>query len=80
MKSLTLYSSPECCLCDDALEIIREVAIDKAITAAKVNIFEDKQLLVKYRFTIPVVKDPESNREISWPFDKDQFINWVDSL
>lgn len=80
MKELILFSSKECCLCDDAIDLMARSACQKRFTVKKVDIYTDKQLLVKYRTKIPVVKDSSAQAELGWPFDQSRFENWFKSL
>lgn len=79
---VTLYSSPECCLCDDAMLLLDECRSEEACTidVTKKNIYEDKSLLVKYKFNIPVLKKIGLSRELKWPFDRAQLIAWLKEL
>lgn len=71
MLQVTLFSSPDCCLCDDALDLLIRVARDRALDIAKRNIYEDKGLMIKYRHSIPVVKIGSDGLELNWPFNED---------
>lgn len=80
MLKLELFSSSDCCLCDDALKIIESLSSEKKLRVDKVDIYQNKSLLIKYRVSIPVVKHADSDSEIRWPFDLEQFSNWLKSL
>ena len=80
MRQLVLYSSQECCLCEQALFILREAQADWDISVKKIDIFKDKSLLIKYRTSIPVVEDLESGELIYWPFDQAIFESWLKTL
>jgi len=80
MKELVLFSSKACCLCDEAMSLIERSALKQSLSIKKVDIYTDKQLLIRYRTTIPVVRDVQSESEIGWPFDIDSFDSWLRSL
>ena len=55
MRTVTLYSKPECCLCDEALEVIDRVRGQHPFELVKVNIDTDERLSALHRERIPVV-------------------------
>jgi glutaredoxin len=55
MRTVTLYSKPECCLCDDALEVIERVRAEHPFELLKVDIDADKRLSELHGERIPVV-------------------------
>lgn len=77
MNKLILYSSPECCLCDEALALVKDLCAAHDIAIKKVNIFEDKSLLIKYRYSIPVVEYEATSQTLAWPFDLGKFEQWL---
>lgn len=80
MKHYILYSSKECCLCDDAMGILNEFGAGKRFHVEKVDIYKDKSLLIKYRVRIPVLKDEENGRELGWPFTLSSLSDWIAEL
>lgn len=75
--TLTLYSAPECHLCDDALALLQPY-IDKGTSLAKLDITLDPLLLANYRTRIPVVA--AADQELGWPFDAEQLASWLKTL
>ncbi len=69
MTSLRLYSRPECHLCDDACDLLRETVPGKLFET--VNIEDDLALVVRYGIRIPVLQRLDSGAELDWPFDDD---------
>ena len=69
MTSLRLYFSPECHLCDDAVEVLKETT--KNILIESVNIEGKPELLMRYEIRIPVLQRLDNNAELDWPFDGD---------
>ncbi len=80
MRQLVLYSSQDCCLCEQALFILRDAQADWNISIKKVDIFKDKGLLIKYRSSIPAVEDLDSGELIYWPFDQVILESWLKTL
>lgn len=57
---LTLYTRPDCCLCDKAADLIAKVALDMPLTLELVDITGDAELERLWGSKIPVVaKDGE---------------------
>ena len=50
-----IYSKPDCPLCDEAKEVLREVQARCPFTLREVNIESDPELFDRYRYDIPVV-------------------------
>ena len=65
-QSLILYTRPECELCERAAEVAAAAGADWTFR----DISTDIELLRRYRVRIPVLADPETGREIGWPFDE----------
>jgi glutaredoxin len=55
MRTVTLYSKPECCLCDDALEVIERVRAEHPFELLKIDIDADRRLSELHGERIPVV-------------------------
>lgn len=55
MWHLTLYSKPNCPLCDEAKKEINEFEKECAVKLDIVDISKDKALWEKYQFDIPVL-------------------------
>jgi hypothetical protein len=67
MTQLTLYSRPDCHLCDDAAALLQEVAPEVGVN--KVDIEGDIQLLSRYGLRVPVLLRNSDSAELGWPFD-----------
>ena len=50
-----VYSRPGCHLCDEAKEAIERAGCNEAFSFEEINIETSGELLLKYRFDIPVV-------------------------
>ena len=52
---VTIYSKPECHLCEEMAEEIAVVARTRPFELRYVNILDDKDALEKYQYEIPVL-------------------------
>jgi glutaredoxin len=52
---LTLLSKPGCHLCDDARQVVLEVAGERGLAVEERNILDDEALLAQYAEEIPVL-------------------------
>jgi glutaredoxin len=55
MADVVIYGRPECCLCDDALEVLQRVRARLPFVLREQNIEQDEALLRRYLERIPVV-------------------------
>lgn len=55
MAVVTLYTRPECPLCDEAVRLLHRLAPKLGFELQEVNIEEDEELLRRYALEIPVV-------------------------
>lgn len=53
--SLTLYSRPGCCLCDDMKAMVAEVRADTAFTLTEIDISTQPELEARFGQDIPVL-------------------------
>lgn len=76
---LTLYTGPQCSLCDLALDIIEQYnqLSLREIKLTKVNIRDSHDLYHMYGARIPVLKHNDSQAELAWPFDLDNLVQFV---
>jgi hypothetical protein len=67
-EPLILYSRADCHLCDQVI-----MMLDRAgIRWRPVDIDGDAALLERYSRSIPVLRQPDSGRELCYPFDEQQ--------
>ncbi|TNJ39085.1 glutaredoxin family protein [Chlorobaculum thiosulfatiphilum] len=52
---VTIYGNPECCLCDQALEVLEEVRKRTPFEIEKRDISGDADLIERYGLDIPVI-------------------------
>jgi glutaredoxin len=55
MSTITVYGRDGCHLCEDALAVVRRVAVDLAVEVRTVDIEADPALLRAYMERIPVI-------------------------
>jgi glutaredoxin len=55
MIKLTLYTKPDCCLCDEALEALERVRAERPFELESVDISTEPGLMNRYGERIPVV-------------------------
>jgi len=60
------YTKPGCHLCDEAREVIALAGGGVVVTEVDIN--SDAELMQRYGLRIPVLADPDSGRELGWPF------------
>ncbi len=71
---LTLYSTQDCHLCEQAADLLKQV-IEK-FDLEYVDIAGSKELVEKYGIRIPVIKN-ESGKELGWLFDLETLENFI---
>jgi len=72
-KSLTLYSTDGCHLCESAERMLRSMPELRRVTLDVVDIVDDATLLARYGTMIPVLA--ATTREIVWPFNADDVLD-----
>ncbi|WP_339073768.1 glutaredoxin family protein [Teredinibacter turnerae] len=73
-----LYSTLGCHLCEQAKAVIEHVLADKSFKLSEIDIAEKDQLLEQYGLVIPVVQfGDDEKRQLGWPFDEQQFSDWL---
>lgn len=72
MRSLYLYSTPGCHLCEMAREIISPLLTHFSLYLEEIDIAESDELIERYGVRIPVLKSPQHLDELGWPFDSVQ--------
>lgn len=65
MTEITLYTRPDCPLCEEAQAVCRECGLEPR----PVDISGDLDLLAAYGERIPVLRRGDSGAELGWPFD-----------
>jgi len=55
MKEVVVYSKEGCCLCEEALRVLRKVKASFPFILKEVNILKDRDLFQKFKEEIPVI-------------------------
>ena len=76
-NSLTIYTGPNCHLCEQAKAILYPLLTEKGWNLLQVNIQDDELLKEKYGVRIPVVALP-NGEEKGWPFTAAQIARMLD--
>ncbi len=71
---LTLYSTQDCHLCEQAADLLKQVT--EKIDLEYIDIARSESLVEKYGIRIPVIKN-ESGKELNWPFDLEILENFI---
>ncbi len=71
-KTLYLFSTEGCHLCEQALELIEFLHVQPT----EVDIADDDALYARYGVTIPVLKS--DSQELQWPFNLEELQLWLD--
>ena len=74
MKVLYLYTTVGCHLCEQALDLINPLLIDFSFGLEAVDIADSDELVEKYGIRIPVLRRPDIDKELGWPFDQQQLL------
>jgi hypothetical protein len=76
-RTLILYSTSACHLCETALALIAPELDSLAITLKEVDISESEPLMERYGIRIPVLKFVEGEEELGWPFTAHEFLEFA---
>ena len=72
LMKVLLYSTLGCHLCEHARAILEPLAAASGYEVEEVEISDSEELLDRYKVTIPVARNPETDMELNWPFTPDQ--------
>lgn len=79
MKSLLLYGTTNCHLCEQAQEMLESLSEQHSIKVTFIDIVDDDYLFEQYQLTIPVVKNPITQGTCFWPFDRSILENFINT-
>ena len=71
---LTLYSTQDCHLCEQAVDLLNQVT--EKFDLEHIDIAGSEALVEKYGIRIPVVKNG-SGKELDWPFDLEMLEKFI---
>ncbi len=69
MLSITLYSTENCHLCEEALTLCQPYIHQGLVCVQPIDIVDDDELYRNYAIRIPVLKREDTGNEMGWPFD-----------
>ena len=76
IKSLILYSTSACHLCERAQRLLASMPELRFVAVDVVDIADDAALLARYGLSIPVLANA-SGAELAWPFNADDIVQLV---
>ncbi len=76
-KTLILYSTTACHLCETAHELIRPFLSQLEMDIEEVDISESDALIERYGVRIPIIKFADGEKELGWPFSVESFLAFV---
>lgn len=79
MKKLVLYGTDACHLCELAEALLNQLD-PSLIRVEKEDISLSDELMERYAIRIPVLRDPETDKELGWPFELEQLLDYLESL
>jgi len=69
-KTINLYTTLGCHLCDDALKLLDEYSAKTSpLDIVEIEIADSDVLVDRYGIRIPVIQLPTNQLELGWPFD-----------
>ena len=68
MQNVILYTKVNCGLCDQAYQILLNLAYDTPLRIDLVDITQNNRIHTKYMERIPVLARPKIRAELNWPF------------
>ena len=77
--SLNLYAIPNCCLCEDAWQLIQELdaKILNTLSIKKQMIHRSPDLMKQYGWSVPVLYDEEREEILFWPFNEKKILHFL---
>ncbi len=77
MKTVYLYSTPGCHLCEIAWDLLVPLIVNLPLRLEEVDIAESDALIDCYGVKIPVLKFADSDEELGWPFNTEQLSEFI---
>jgi hypothetical protein len=73
MQYVTFYTKLNCSLCDEAYQMLMDIAFDTPLNIDIVDITHaHNNVEERYAHRIPVVTTPHHETELEWPFTMDE--------
>lgn len=77
MKTVYLYSTPGCHLCDVAWEILAPLVTCLPLRLEEIDVADSDELIERYGIRIPVLKFADHDDELGWPFNAQQALTYL---
>ena len=77
MKTLFLYTTAGCHLCEEAQSMVTPLMASYGLVLEAVEIANSDILLQRYGARIPVLKIESESGELGWPFNQAQVIAFI---
>lgn len=77
MKKLLLYTTLGCHLCETAEQLMMPALNAQGYQLEKVEISESDELMARYGTRIPVIRRPQRQDELDWPFSEAAFLDYI---
>jgi len=78
MKNVILYTKANCSLCDQACQILLNLAYDTPLRIDLIDITQNNRIHTKYMERIPVLARPKIDAELNWPFAAEDVMIFLD--
>lgn len=78
MKTLFLYTTSACHLCEQAEALISPMLESLKLELGLVEISDSDELMNRYGIKIPVLGLKQSTNELAWPFSKTEFVEFIE--
>lgn len=77
MNRLLLYTTSGCHLCETAEQLMMPALTARGYQLERVEISESDELMARYGTRIPVIRRPERQDELGWPFSEEAFLAYI---
>ena len=78
-NTVIFFTTKGCHLCELAGEMLEKLRGTENFSIEVQDISETEMLVEKYGLLIPVIMDKATCKELRWPFDKNDVIQWISS-
>lgn len=80
MKTLYLYTTLGCHLCEECKSVIWPVLSAQNIQLKDVEIADDNDLFERYGLRIPVVRLDGAEEDLGWPFTSEDLLRYLSEI
>lgn len=76
---LTIYYTSACHLCELAEELVGSTLSADSYQLQKIDIADDESLLERYGARIPVLRQVGCEKELDWPFSREELLAYCEN-